>query len=65
MFCGWMLSIVMLQAGIEWSSIDYQIDVQKTVHKMYSTLVKMLANEAKLKSSLVAVLLFALSSKYR
>ena len=57
--------LYVLQAGIEWSSIDSQLQVQKTVHKMYSTLVKILANESDSKDSLVAVLMFALSAKYR
>ena len=57
--------LYVLQAGIEWSSIDSQLQVQKTVHKMYSTLVQILSNESDSKDSLVSVLMFALSAKYR
>ena len=63
--CVSKVPLYVLQAGIEWSSIDSQLQVQKTVHKMYSTLVKILANESDSKDSLVSVLMFALSAKYR
>lgn len=45
--------------------MNTQIDIQSTVHDMYSSLVKILAQQANCKDPIVSVLLLALSSKYR
>ncbi|XP_067933208.1 probable E3 ubiquitin-protein ligase HERC1 [Watersipora subatra] len=54
------------QAGIECSRVGTRLDIKRTVHSMYSTLVELLTHSHQLpsKESIVSVLLYALSAKY-
>ena len=55
-----------LQAGIEWATVDSQLEIQKTVHEMYAALVEIISRQAATQQqALTSVLLFTLSTKYR